>query len=231
MRTPFAFALAIAVCSIVTVNHAANAQGNQTTTNWSGLYFGLHGGYLKAQTKYTNPATPVQELKGGLYGAQIGYNFQVKQLVLGVEADGAWGKLDTFIRDGNFLTENGKIDNFFTVRGRIGYAIGNFLPYGTVGRVWTRLEQGSACPAGATAGVCALTGAFNISLKQTFTGWVYGGGVEYAFAKNWSVKAEALWTKLDDQNYTSTIPVFGTVTVPVGLSTSAVLRAGVNFRF
>jgi hypothetical protein len=49
--------------------------------------------------------------QGWLYGAQIGYNFQIKQLVLGVEADGSWGKLDTFIRDGNFLTENGKIDD------------------------------------------------------------------------------------------------------------------------
>jgi outer membrane immunogenic protein len=86
-------------------------------------------------------------------------------------------------------------------------------------------------PRGAVAGVCALTGPFNIQLHQTFTGWVYGGGVEYAFAKHWSVKGEALWMKLNDQTYSANVPVVGTVTTPVGLSTSAVLRAGVNYRF
>jgi outer membrane immunogenic protein len=226
-----AFFLAIAVSLFAPINPAAIAEVKQPIINWSGFYIGANGGYLKAQTKYVNLATPVQELKGGLYGAQIGYNFQVKQLVLGVEADGSWGKLDTFIRDGNFLTENGKIDQFITVRGRIGYAFGNFLPYATAGRVWTRLEQGTACPAGALFGVCALTGPFNIQLKQTFTGWAYGGGVEYAFAKHWSVKGEALWTKLDDRTYSSSVPVVGIVSTSVGLSTSAVLRAGVNYRF
>lgn len=233
MRTRVAFSLTIAAFLFATICHPATAEPRQqpAPVNWTGFYFGAQGGYLKAHTNYANPATPTQDFKGGLWGGQVGYNYQIKQLVLGVEGDGAWGSsLDTFIRDGNFLTENGKIDWMFTVRGRVGYAFGSFLPYGTVGRTWMRLEQGTACPAGAAFGVCAVTGAFNIQLSQTFTGWVYGGGVEYAFNKNWSVKVETLWTKLDDKIYSSNVPVVGVVSAPVGLSTSTIVRAGLNFR-
>ncbi len=233
MRTRVAFLLAILVFPFASIHHPATAEPRPAAPfNWTGFYVGAQGGYLKAHTSYNNPATPIQDFKGGLWGGQIGYNYQIKQLVLGIEGDGAWGSgLDTFIHDGNFLTENGKIDWMFTIRGRIGYAFGNFLPYGTVGRAWVRLEQGTACPAGATFGVCALTGAFNIQLAQTFTGWVYGGGVEYAFNKNWSVKGEALWTKLDDQIYTSNVPNAGVVSATVGLTTTTILRAGLNYRF
>ena len=222
MRTRLAF-MAIAVFIFTAINRPTTAEENRFA-NWSGLYFGAQGTYLTAHTNYANPATPVQDFKGWLAGGLVGYNFQFKQLVIGAEADGSWGKLDTFIRDGNFLTENGQISWLFTLRGRVGYALGNFLPYATVGGVWTRLQQGTACPSGATGGVCLITGPFNIQLSQTFSGWTYGGGVEYAFAKHWSIKAEALWTKLDNQVYTA-----GTVSTPVGLSTSTLVRAGVNF--
>src|SRR4029077_15737259 len=100
MRTRLAFFLAIVVSVFAPIDRAAIAEVNQPTTNWNGFYIGANAGYLKARTKYVNPATPVQEFKGALWGASIGYNFQIKQLVLGIETDGSWGKLDTFIRDG-----------------------------------------------------------------------------------------------------------------------------------
>lgn len=212
------------------VVNVASAQGG-TATNWSGFYVGASGGYLRAETEYTNPATPRQELSGAMLGAQLGYNFQFNQIVVGAEADWSRGNLDTFIRDGNYLTYSGKIDMYASLRLRAGVAIGSFLPYVTVGRAWTRLEQGSVCPTGALFGVCALTGPFSVSSRETFSGWVYGLGAEYAISRNWTIKAEALFTRFSDRDYTATVPVVGTVTTPVGLDTSPLLRAGINFRF
>jgi opacity protein-like surface antigen len=63
-----------------------------------------------------------------------------------------------------------------------------------------------------------------------YSGWVYGFGGEYAISRNWTIKAEALFTKFSDRDYTATIPVVGTVTTPVGLDMSPLLRVGSCFR-
>jgi len=62
--------------------------------NWTGLYVGLNGGYSwgNSSTVYAGPGfTPFstsQSLDGGVFGGQIGYNWQFNHVgIFGVEAD------------------------------------------------------------------------------------------------------------------------------------------------
>jgi opacity protein-like surface antigen len=200
--------------------------------SWTGFYFGGHGAYLSSDTSYAAGSTaPSQSLDGALLGLQAGYNWQMGKVVIGAEADISFGNVKDFQRDGNFLSYNGKIETMGTVRGRLGYSLGSVMPYLTAGYAWVNLEQGSTCPAGAPFGLCSGTGAFNVASKETHQGFVYGGGVEWAIAKQWSLKAEVLFMDLDTENYTANIPNVGTVTAPATLNVDYVAKAGVNYRF
>lgn len=202
-------------------------------TSWKGLYVGFHGSYLSVETDYTNPATPSQELDGALLGVQAGYNFALgSNWVLGVEGDISFGKLNDFIRDGNFLTEDGEIRTAGTLRARLGYAMeGGWLPYVTGGLAWDRMEQGSTCPAAAPFGVCAVTGAFDVRSAEGFTGWVAGGGVEFSLSPRWSLKGEGMIGDFGDATYTGTVPVLGTSSVRVEQDLNSLIQFGANYHF
>jgi outer membrane immunogenic protein len=69
--------------------------------NWTGFYVGLNGGYSWGKANETAliggpfPPTAVasvnQKVNGGVFGGQIGYNWQVNpKWVVGLEADGQW---------------------------------------------------------------------------------------------------------------------------------------------
>ena len=59
--------------------------------SWTGIYVGAHVGYGFSDLDWQFEATPGISTShtgdGGLLGAQIGYNVQVRQFVFGVEAD------------------------------------------------------------------------------------------------------------------------------------------------
>lgn len=179
--------------------------------NWTGLYFGAHGAYTWADIDFPGaPAypggPPRQTLEGGFVGLQVGYNYQISKLVLGVEADIATGNITGKVHDGNYIVQTDTIDLIGTVRGRIGYSMGPLLPYLTAGVLWDRGERGQSCPDPATvvAGHCssrpgALYGQgtppgpfapYNLSQHQWHSGFVWGGGVECAINRNLSFKVE-----------------------------------------
>jgi outer membrane immunogenic protein len=80
--------------------------------------------------------------------------------------------------------------------------------------------------------VCGIIGPYStISSKETFSGFVWGGGVEWAIARQWSLKAEVLFMDLDTQRYTATLPVVGKVTAPADLNVDYLAKVGVNYRF
>jgi outer membrane immunogenic protein len=72
-------------------------------------------------------------------------------------------------------------------------------------------------------------GTFNAS--ETRSGWTIGGGVEYAFAGNWSAKVE--YDYIDFGTKTVTFPDIPTATgFPEGLkNTINEVKVGVNYRF
>ena len=155
-----------------------------------------------------------------LGGGQIGYNWQRGALVLGVEADGSWRKLVDYsfgVFGANptlnspmgsiagdaayFKTKQGALG---TLRGRVGYAPGNWLLYVTGGLAVGHVEHtftevlnpGTTCvaPAGNTCQTVSDSG--------TKVGWTVGAGFEVAFGQHWSFGAEYLYVDLGDTTLT-----------------------------
>jgi outer membrane immunogenic protein len=225
--------LLVSAAMAASMSLASTAQADGAMSGWHGFYVGAHGSYLDTDTDYANPATPEQSFSGAMLGIQAGFNFDIgPNWILGLEADISWGNLDEFIRDGNFLTEDGQIDTSGTLRARLGYlASPDVLLYATGGLAWNELEQGLTCPAAAAFGICAVTGAFDVRSSETFMGWVVGGGVEFQIAPKWSLKAEAMAGDYGSADYTATVPVFGTSTTAVGQNLNVLVQFGVNYHF
>ena len=154
---------------------------------------------------------------GVIGGGQIGYNWQVNQFVLGFEADavgtGLNGSTGTARRDfGGGINQTitvdfGRIDWMATFRGRAGFAVDRALFYVTggaavaeFGATTTTLVNGPAI--GLPAGTFVATNGSS----TTRWGWTVGGGIEYAFNRNWSVAGEYRHTDFGRRATPFTIP-------------------------
>lgn len=188
-------------------------------TGWSGFYAGVNGGYaFDSQSKHT-----AMHDEGGFGGGQIGYNWQgalglSPNLVLGVETDFQGAGIDhsTGVTiGGNSGTHRRAIDDFGTVRGRLGYAAGPALVYFTGGFAYGNKTNEFT------------TAADTYKEDGIETGYVLGGGVEYKFNPNWSVKAEYQFIDLSHENATDAAGK-SLNTVDTELST---VRMGVNYQF
>lgn len=205
---------------------------SENSAHWAGLYAGVHGGW--SDWSFERPddkSSPTQDIDGYFGGAQIGYDFQVpgSSIVVGVVADAAIGDLqgDTY-KDGTYITLDTEIDAFGTIRGRVGYAFGRFLPYVTGGAAWVAGSTSEHCPKNAYWGHCKTAGAYDDTDEFTRWGFAYGAGVEAKVVDHVSVFAEYL--RLD----------FGTETHDLGSKSSDrdvridnvdVFKAGLNYRF
>ena len=175
--------------------------------NWTGFYVGINGGGGWGESNFTAPfATGDFDLSGWLAGGTVGYNWQANRAVFGLEADIDWSNIDGSAACGGTTctTENKWLG---TVRGRLGYAMGRYMPYVTGGLAFGEVKT-----------TVAGTG----SRSSTETGWTVGGGLEAALAGNWTGKVEYLYVDLDNAG------------TPVGGSAefkTHIVRAGINYRF
>ena len=156
-------------------------------SNWTGLYIGANAGYGWGRSSWTDdPIFGASDLgshttRGGLVGGQIGYNWQIGTWVVGLEADVDWANLKGNHVD-QFLSDlNTKTTALGTLTGRVGYAWNQTLLYGKGGAGWARFKYDD---------FTTLGGPLNGSSSSTRWGWTIGGGLEYAFATNWSAKVE-----------------------------------------
>jgi outer membrane immunogenic protein len=187
--------------------------------NWQGLYFGANAGYGWSNgnsASYDGFGGGGGELNpSGWYGGgQVGYNVQFNWLVLGLEADLQGADIsDSNALSGGFTNVTTDIDWFSTLRGRIGYAAGPTLIYFTGGFAFADLDQTVNSP--------------NVSMSKDSveTGYTVGGGIEWQFAPNWSLKTEYLYVDLGSQTLSSPA---GTYTTDTDFHT---VRAGVNYHF
>lgn len=238
---------------------SAPAMAQSSAPIWTGLYVGGHGGYAwsdvdyPGQNPYVAPPAPCSNafgpgehcgpprasLEGGLLGGQIGYNLQLGQIVVGIEADYSFGKLSESVRDGNYLVQDHEISGLGSVRGRLGYAFGNFLPYVTGGWGWANASLGQSCPgdpAAVVAGYCSgktptQGGPHDLTDKQTIDGWVLGGGFEYLVSDRWSVRAEYLHYDFGENDFElGTTPKGVVIPTKTTEQDADVFRLGVNVR-
>jgi outer membrane immunogenic protein len=190
--------------------------------NWSGIYIGLNGGYSFGTSSWSNPAAGLAtgnfDTNGWLAGGTVGANYQFwGGAVLGVEADWDWSNLNgTSSIGGCGPGCETKADWLSTVRGRAGWAFDRVLLYGTGGVAFAPIQTGFS------------GGPFQ---STTQVGWTAGAGIEFAFAPNWTAKAEYLYADLG--NVTCNSDCFaGTPPTPLTVKfTDNIIRAGVNFKF
>jgi outer membrane immunogenic protein len=167
---------------------------------WTGFYIGASGGFVHQGTTATNIDTLFfphgttfgVDGTGGLFGVNVGYNYQMGAIVLGLEADIAGSTLNNTSNAlgvaGTFFTSS-KLTSLGTVRGRIGYTFDRALLYATGGFAYGHVENTFNFPIdpNSTSG---------LSTSGTKTGWTVGGGLEYAITNNWTVRAEGLYVDL-----------------------------------
>lgn len=212
---------------------AAGTMGPIEAPSWTGFYAGLNAGGIWGEsqvywdatsippTTETNIVTFNADLQretvttlsssGFTGGGQIGYNYQMNNMLLGIEGDFNYVNFDAsrhFVsppssRAPRIFTQNTSVDWLSTVRGRLGYVTNNWLIYGTGGLAITavnfndHLENGSV-----------LFPEQGININKTQTGWTAGAGAEWVFAPNWSAKVEYKYVGFGNKNTSSTVALF-----------------------
>ncbi len=198
---------------------------------WTGFYVGVNGG-VAFQDEDNDRRDGRGGRRGGrgddtsiLGGGQIGYNMQFGMFVAGVEADIQaidFERINPALDPGrnrnrdrvNGRDNDDEVDLFGTVRGRLGLAaFDRALIYATGGLAWKADENSNS-------------GSDDI-------GFTVGGGVEYAFTNNLSLKVEGLYVDFSDNNGRNRrnnddvrVNFDGNDSREFGL-----VRAGLNFRF
>jgi outer membrane immunogenic protein len=202
--------------------------------SWTGFYVGGHVGWGRLEGDSTVadavagiPAGTVfgTSKDGFLGGAQAGFNWQVSQLVFGIEGQISWTDLgrDVTVTAGLPLTTaNVSTDvNFVaTVAGRLGVAFGNLLIYGKGGVAFLDWDSKVAFSG-------PVSGSFNHG--DTATGWMVGAGLEYGFTPNWSAKVEYNFLSFDSVHTTFNV---GSVATAIDRDLDMhVVKLGINYRF
>ena len=137
-----------------------------------------------------------------------------------------------------------------TVRARLGYLpTPNLLAFVTGGFAYGEVEQsGSYTTADATLGTLVRLGygydcsanvpCFSGSASDTAFGGAAGGGLEYAIAKNWTIRGEYLYVSLAGKSVIETataLPAGTTIpssfTANFGRTNLNIVRAALNYRF
>ncbi len=180
--------------------------------NWTGAYGRTNK--LAPSTDALMLGAPTGGSSDGFMGStQFGVNSQTGQFVLGVEADVRRKSTDFIGASGldlsNFRNEQGWIG---TLRPRAGVAADKWLFYGTGGLAYSSGDE-------------ARPGFASTPAR---TGWIVGGGVEYAPGKQWSLGLEYLYADVGKSAQSRSS--FSTGGSPND-DHSQILRGRLNYRF
>jgi len=205
---------------------------------WTGFYVGGQAGYQwgHADALILGPAGGFlaglpDNPSGFIGGAHLGYNYQLDQIVLGIEGDiegstfagpltgplapGPAGPAGSPLPVPPFNHLANRIPLQASLRGRIGYAWDRALLYATGGLALADVENAYGSPGDVFWG--------------WRPGWTAGGGGEYAIDNNWSVRIEYRYSDFGHY-YLGLVNTFPGDIARVRLYDSAV-RAGFSYKF
>src|SRR5262249_3712511 len=175
--------------------------------SWSGLYLGLNGGFANYRSEVDFGAVasfdagiangPTKSSKtGGLIGGQVGYNWQLRKVVFGIEGDGDFLFALSKTMQGGYgptpggatLSSNGM--GFTSIRGRLGLDVfDGTMIYGTAGVGWLNVNNNWT--------VNTLNGGVpkggNFLANKWQPAFVAGAGIETMIDSRWSMRGEVLW--------------------------------------
>ena len=147
------------------------------------------------------------DTSGGLVGGTIGYNWQMNQVVFGLEGDIDWSNIQGSAACAGTNCE-ARNDWLGTVRGRLGYAFDRFMPYVTGGAAFGNIKT-------TIAGI-GSTDRYQDRLDRRRR------PRSTRLAGPWSIKAEYLYVDLGDG---------GSVLGSSADFHTNIVRAGLNYRF
>jgi high affinity Mn2+ porin len=196
-----------------------------------GFYAGAHVGFMFGTGSATlsdpigfssqSATNPYSALFGGV---QAGWEWVLpSRVMLGVEADFSFPNYEDASKVLSYrATPSGYASEEYewmaTLRGRLGYDIGQFTPYVTGGLAWmsTRYSR-----------IDLTTGNEDANPSQIRVGYTFGGGIDYRIDKRWSTRLEYLYTNFNLSGF-----LFGSA--PSRYDTQYSLnriRLGLNYRF
>lgn len=185
---------------------------------------------------------------GGTIGGQFGCQYQWGWFVLGGEWDANWAgvKDDNFFSYSAAATNNvwfprqewthTQMDWFTTARVRVGAAWWDrVLVYATGGLAMASVDSYTHVAFNNGNNPFFIPQYFG-AYRESRIGWTVGGGIEWAFAANWTAKAEFLYIDLGSDDYISPRTTFnGTTDTRVWASSvdtqAYVARVGINYLF
>ncbi|MBX3569394.1 MAG: porin family protein [Rhizobiaceae bacterium] len=243
MKTPFAHrtapvlaALALLVAGssaalaadAVVADIPAPAEQPAPVFSWTGLYLGGNVGWAGGGRDRIGLFAPGYVgsygdvgPSGVFGGAQIGYNWQLNNWVVGLEADIQFSGADETVvaADGaRTVTTESDVRWFGTIRPRLGYAFGpenRLLVYGTGGLAYGQVRYS----------ITSTAPASTATNKDTYTGYTVGGGAEYAFTDNWTGRLEYQYVNFGQQAVSNgVITTFATPNFHT-------VRIGLNYKF
>jgi outer membrane immunogenic protein len=216
--------------------------------SWTGWYVGLNAGGTWGTSQIStstsaavanpiafNPATiaiinnvgaPANiNTSGFTGGAQGGYNYQMGQWLVGIEADFEFfrskGSINAVDPTGTVTLNSSFSTNWlFTARPRLGFISNNWLFYGTGGLAVTRISAAWNLGVGATV-------SENTSAPTTKAGWVVGGGVETMLPGKWLIGVEYLYVNFGSVSATGFAIAAGPTLVSNPINHSADLNANI----
>ncbi len=193
-----------------------------TAISWHGLYIGVNLGYGWGDSKSSATGVPgilgafdggagftnggiSADSRGLVGGAQIGYNWQFNNLILGVEAEAGYLGLKERQIDGvgdanpqgqGFASA--RFGAFGTLTARVGFTFDRTLVYAKGGLAIAKVKNQAG---DFDAGVIDLSD-FTAN-SATKVGWTVGAGLEYAFTNNWRGRLEYQYMDFGDERSTN----------------------------
>jgi len=186
--------------------------------DWSGIRVGVAGGYSWSSVStdtYLIPNlwypqngfhVPFQDQRSYSAHVQGGYDHQFSNgVVLGIEGAAAFGDFqrfrDTIVLGGalaangrdtrNFVDIDSEVEWSASVKGRLGYAFGRYLPFIAAGVSMADYSHSFVFWDGPNAIDPARPEHPNYDYRgQHYIGWTVGGGIEYALTEKLSLKTE-----------------------------------------
>jgi opacity protein-like surface antigen len=234
--------------------------------DWEGFYVGAHTGAVTDDVSFTQtnvswtglPAAPssrsVNTGESGslrasnvIGGVQAGYNWVLPgPYLFGLEADISGTDISSTVLttppgDPSAVAQwNDKMNLYGSVRARFGYIAGPWLFYATGGFGW-ELDKFTRTQLTAQAiDTSAMPGGVSVTGTHLRAGWTAGAGVEWAFARTWTVKVEYLHfdTQAEllsggnlDFGSAPAVQASSSVTAQTSNLTFDTVRVGLNYTF
>jgi outer membrane immunogenic protein len=214
--------------------------------DWTGIYGGTHVGAGLLEDQVTTTTTTLLEPSGTqtklspfsvVGGAQVGFNYQIQQVVIGAEGTFTWSNISgtetmPALVAGVSEASTSTPRWYATATGKFGFAANDFLFYAKGGAAWMSANYTQAVAAGG-GNVSSQT------LSDTRSGFTVGGGMEFGMTENLSLRVEYDYLNFGTKNYnfnSLTVTPVGGVNTPLALpvsirSSTSLITAGINYRF